>query len=200
MKENNQLTLKWFRILMCIAIVGLINSVLSIQPFISLSFTVWISRGLMLAMTVCMLKLAPVHHRYHKAGIYRGTMLALILITAFVFASSLLTIAASVLSIMAVYQEYSAHSDLVAELDPKLSRKWHSLFNWGIAAAVLVSFGSVVSVLLVVLLEADSVRTTALIVGLLSIPQLIIDVVYLVYIRKMMGYFEDREEVQPYDA
>lgn len=199
MKENTELTARWLKIIMYIGIVSLINSFLSIQPFVSLGFTTWISRGIMLAMAVCMIKMAPIHQRYCKAGIYRGIMLVLTLITAFVFTSSLLTIAASVLSIMAVYQEYSAHSDLVANMDPKLSRNWQNLFNWGILAVVLVSFGSIVGVLMVVMLELDSPNTSAQIIGILSIPQFVIDVVYLRYIGKMTGYFESREEVLPYE-
>lgn len=195
MKENSERTVKWLKVLMVIAIVSLVNSFLSIQPFFPLGITTWISRALMLAMAISMIKMAPIHPRYQKAGIYRCAMLALTLIAAFIFASSFLTIAASVLSIMAVYQEYSAHSELVDEFDPKLSQKWHSLFNWGIVAAVLVGFASFVAAMLAVMMQFDSLNMSAVIVGILSIPQFIIDVIYLRYIGKMIGYFEGREEV-----
>ena len=59
----------WLPVLMYCALASLINSVISYLPFIPASLTTWISRGIMLTMTVCMLQLAPVNERYMKAGI-----------------------------------------------------------------------------------------------------------------------------------
>lgn len=199
MKSWHNMINKWLQVLIYISIVSLINSVLNFLPFVPAAVTTWISRGIMVAMVICMFQLAPVNARYKKAGIMRSVMLGCTLITAFLWASSILTLAASILSILAVYQEYSAHSELIADKDLKLSRKWHSLFNWGILAAVLVSFGSIVAVLIVSMLETDAVRTSAIIVGGLSIPQLVIDVVYLLYLKKMTGYFQNKGEVYSND-
>ena len=65
---------------------------------------------------------APVHDRYQKAGIFRAIMLACNLITAFIVGSVILTLAASIVSIIAVYQEYSAHAEVITEKDSKLGR------------------------------------------------------------------------------
>lgn len=200
MEFKKDLIAKWLRIMMYIALASLVNSVIDFLPFVPASVTAWISRGIMVAMVVCLFQLAPANDRYKKAGIMRAVMLVCTLITAFLYASSILTLAASILSIIAVYQEYNAHSELVAEKDAKLSGKWHSLFTWGIIAAVLVSFGSIVTVLIVAMLEMDAVRATSVIVGLLSVPQLVIDVVYLLYLKKMMGYFQTEGEVYSNDV
>ena len=82
---------------------------------------------------------------------------------------------------------------MVAEKDAKLSGKWHSLFTWGIIAAVLVGFGSTVTALIVAMLEMDAVRLTSIIVGILSIPQMILDIVYLMYIKRMIVLFTESE-------
>lgn len=193
MENRSELLVKWLRVLTYIAMVSLINSVINFLPIIPASVTTWISRGIMVAMVVCIFQLAPVNERYKKAGIMRAAMLGCTLITAFLFASSILTLAASILSIIAVYQEYSAHSELVADKDAKLSRKWHSLFNWSIVAGLLVGFGSIVAVLIVTMLEMDAVRTTSLIIGILGVPQLAIEIVYLLYLNKMITLFTESE-------
>lgn len=200
MESKYELIAKWLRVLIYIAIVSLINSVINFLPFVPSSVTTWISRGIMVAMAVCMFKLAPANARYQKAGIFRAGMLGCTLITAFLYASSILTLAASIMSIIAVYQEYNGHSEMVVAKDPNLSGKWHSLFNWSLIAGVLVGFGSVVAVLIVAMLEMDAVRTTGIIVGVLSVPQLVIDVVYLLYLKKMISYFQNEGEVFSHDV
>lgn len=191
MEFKNDLIAKWLRVLMYVTIASLANSVITLLPFVPSSVTTWISRGIMVVMIVCMFQLAPVNARYKKAGIMRAVMLVCTLITAFLSASSILTLAASVLSIIAVYQEYSAYSELVADKDPKLSRQWHSLFNWSIAASLLIGFASMVTVVITAVLGMDAARVTSVVVGLLSVPQIVIDVVYLLYLKKMLGYFQE---------
>jgi len=189
MDENKELLTKWLQVLMYIALISLINSVVDYLPFVPADASLWISRGIMLSMVIATFQLAPVNRRYRTAAIMRAVMLGCALFTSFVFGSTLLSLAASIVSIISVYQEYSAHSELVADKDPKLSRKWHSLFNWSILAAVLVSFGSVVVVLLVTMSAMDTGIVTDLIVLLLGIPQLVIQVVYMVYLKKMVTIF-----------
>lgn len=193
MENRCDLLVKWLRVLMYIAIVSLINSLLNFLPIIPASVTTWISRGIMVAMVICMFQLAPANERYKKAGIMRTVMLSCILITTFLYASPVLTLAASILSIIAVYQEYNAHSELVADQDAKLSRKWHSLFNWSIGSAVLVGFGSVAATLIVSMTEMETVRIVIIINYILSVPQLVIEVVYLLYLKKMIAIFSESE-------
>lgn len=185
MKENMEnkpvLPVKWLRALMYIAIVSFINSF-----FVSTSVATWISRGIMVAMIFCMFQLSPANERYRKAGILRAVMLACTLITAFIHQSGLLTLAASIASIFAVFQEYSGHSELIADKDAKLAAKWHSLFNWSIVVGVLVGLGSVITVMIVALTEVDTGSVTSLIVILLNIPQMVLNVVYVMYINKMI--------------
>ena len=194
MENRNQMPVKWLRMLMYIAIVSLGNAMINFLPFVPAAVTTWISRGIMVAVVVCMFQLAPANARYKKAGIMRAVMLACTLITAFVYASSILNLAASILSIIAVYQEYNAHAELIASMDSKLSGKWHSLFTWGLIAGILVGIGSTVTVLILTVLQSDAVRLTAIIVGVLSIPQMILDLVYMLYLKKMVSIFENGKE------
>ena len=58
MEFQSDLLTKWLRVLMYIAIVSIVNSVISILPIIPASVTTWISRGIMVAMVVCMFRFA----------------------------------------------------------------------------------------------------------------------------------------------
>ena len=187
----------WLPVLKYCALASLINSVISYFPFVPASLITWISRGIMLAVTFCMFQLAPVHDRYQKAGIYRAIMLACNLITAFVVGSMILTLTASIVSIIAVYQEYSAHAEVIADKDSALAKAWHSLFNWSILAAVLLSFGATIVAVILVMVDMNggASRISAIAIGLLSIPQCVIEVLYIRYIQKLMKLFSDKEVV-----
>ena len=190
MEFRSDLLTKWLRVLMYIAIVSIVNSVISILPIIPASVTTWISRGIMVAMVVCMFRLAPVNERYQKAGILRAVWLGCMIASMF-FLPSILILTASILSIIAVYQEYSAHSEVVADKDAKLSRNWHSLFNWSIVTGLLVGFGSVVTALIASFAGVEITRITAIVTGILGIPQLVIEIVYLLYLKKMSAIFDE---------
>ena len=43
------------------------------------------------------------------------------------------------------------------------------------------------------MLQSDVVRLTAIIVGILSIPQMILDLVYMLYIKKMISIIDNGE-------
>ena len=190
MEFRSDLLTKWLRALVYIAIVSIVNSAISILPIIPAAVTTWISRGIMVAMIVCMFRLAPVNERYQKAGILRAVWLGC-MIASLVFLPSILVLAASILSIIAVYQEYSAHSEVVADKDAKLSRNWHSLFNWSIVTGLLVGFGSVVTALIASFAGVEITRITAIVTGILGIPQLVIEIVYLLYLKKMSAIFDE---------
>ena len=189
MEFRSDLLTKWLRVLMYIAIVSIVNSVISILPIIPASVTTWISRGIMVAMVVCMFRLAPVNERYQKAGILRAVWLGCMIASMF-FLPSILILTASILSIIAVYQEYSAHSEVVADKDAKLSRNWHSLFNWSIVTGLLVGFGSMITALIASFAGVETTRITAIVTGVLSVPQLVIEIVYLLYLKKMSAIFD----------
>ena len=185
----------WLPVLMYCALASLINSIVSYLPFIPALLTTWISRGIMLTMTVSMLQLSPINGRYKKAGILRAIMLGCALFTAFITGSVILTLTASIVPIIAVYQEYQGHSELVAEMDAKLAGRWNSLFTWSILASILLSFGATVVAVILVLadMEGGASRISAIAIALLSIPQCIIDLVYISYIKKMIAIFENSE-------
>ena len=186
MEFRSDLLIKWLRVLVYIAIMRIVNSLIGILSIIPASVTTWISRGIMVAMVVCMFRLAPMNERYQKAGILRAVWLGC-MIASLVFLPSILILTASILSIIAVYQEYIGHSEVVADKDARLSRNWHSLFNWSIVTAVFVGFGSAAATLTVSMMEMETVRIVSIINYILSVPQLVIEIVYLLCLKKMLS-------------
>lgn len=187
---------KWFRLLAYVAIISLINSIVDYLPFVPASISTWVSRGIMAATIYCMFNLSCVNNRYKKAATFRAATLGCALITSFLFGSYLLSIAASIFSIVAVYQEYAAHSEVVDEKDMTLSRKWHNLFYWEFIAAILLSLGSSVAAVILMSyeLQVDASRVSSIVILLLNIPQFFIQLMRLLYLNKMISLFLIDEE------
>lgn len=190
--ELSKLT-KWLRVLMYIAIVSLANSIVNYVPFVPASVTTWISRGIMVAMIVCMFQLASANGRYKIAAILRAIWLGTLLVGTLQHIPSVLVLGTSILSIIAVYQEYHGHSEVLAEKDNVLSAKWKGLFIWSFIAPLLLSIGSSAAMVISSFMNLDVAKITAITTGIMRIPQYVIDVIYLLYLKKMLSVFENDE-------
>ena len=198
MENRSELLVKWFRVLMYIAIASLINSIVNYVPFVPDEVTTWISRGILVATIVCMFQLASFNERYKTAAILRTIWLATLLVGTLLHIPAALVLGTSIISIIAVYQEYHGHSEIVAEKDPVLSTKWKKLFVWSFVAPLLLSICSSVAMVISSFMNADVARITAVTTGIMQIPQYIIDVIYLLYLKKMLSLLENGE-VNLYD-
>ena len=190
--ELSKLT-KWLRVLMYIAIVSLANSIINYVPFVPASVTTWISRGIMVAMIVCMFQLASSNGRYKTAAILRVIWLGTLLLGTLLHIPSVLVLGTSILSIIAVYQEYHGHSEVLTEKDTVLSAKWKGLFIWSFITPLLLSIGSSAAMVISSFMNLDVAKVTAITTGIMRIPQYVIDVIYLLYLKKMLSIFENDE-------
>ncbi len=177
-----------------IAIASIVNSLDNVIPALPGAIFTWISRGIMAAMIYCTYKLSAFNEHYGKAAKYRAVMLGCTLATEYLFRSTILTFVASIFSLMAVYQEYSGHGDVVKETDPKFSRKWNSLFYWKFVAGMLVSMGTLGTTVLVTAAGQDIADIVPWIVTLLRIPRIIIEIIYIGYLNKTIRIVADIEE------
>ena len=190
MEENRIDFAKWLRVLMYIAIAGLLNTFIGIPSFVPSVITSWISRILMAVMVFTMLKLAPANDRYKKAGIQRAIVLALTIATDLLHSGAILTLIAGTLAIVADYQEYHGHSELVEEKDHQLSGKWTSLFMWSIVVGLLLGFTSTAAGMFAAMAGIDTMKATIMIAAILAIPQYVIEIIYILYLKKMVTIFE----------
>ena len=174
---------KWLRCLLYIHIASLAVSLLSLLPVADQVFG-WIQRILVIGSALCLSQLSFAGERYRKAAIFKIIYAAGLLITSLFFASTAISLAASVCSLIAIYQEYSAHSELISGADPALSRKWHSLFTWSILAALLVGFGSMVLSVVAAMSGMDITALVGIVMVILSLPDMIVELFYLLYLNR----------------
>ena len=199
MEEDRIDFAKWLRVLMYISIAGLVNTFIGIPSWIPLVITSWISRILMAVVVFAMLKLAPANDRYKKAGIQRTIILVLTIATDILLAGAVLALIAGILAIIADYQEYHAHSELIEEKDRQLSGKWTSLFMWSIVVGLILGFASTAAGVLAALAGVDTETAAVVIAVAMMIPEYIIDIFYILYLKKMIALFEE-DKVSEYDA
>ena len=190
MNENRIDLAKWIQLLIYIAIAGLINVLIGIPAFVPAIVTTCVSRILLAVMVFTMFKLAPANESYKKAAIQRAIVLALSVVTDILHSGAVLTLIAGTLSIIADYQEYHGHSELVEEKDHQLSGKWTSLFIWSIIVGLILGFTSTAAGILAVMADMDTAKATILIAALLAIPQYVIEIIYILYLKKMVAIFE----------
>ena len=190
MEKNRINFAKWLRVLMYIAIAGLINTLVGIPSFIPTVITSWISRILMAVMVFAIFKLAPANDRYKKAGIQRTIVLALTIVTDILHSGAILTLIAGTLAIVADYQEYHGHSELIEEKDHQLSGKWTSLFIWSIVVGLLLGFTSTAAGIFAAMAGIDTMKATIMIAVILAIPQYVIEIIYILYLKKMVAIFK----------
>lgn len=189
---------KWLTVLMYATAVRLVNSAVGLLSFVPAGITNMIIWAEWITIVICLYNLKAYHERYRKAMLFYGAMMVCALFSAVLFRSSMLVTAASVFAVLSAYQEYYGHSEMLVNTDEGLSGKWHSLFTWNIVSAVLVGFGSVAAVLIVALSGGDSAVMTAVIVGVLSLPQMVIDLIYMIFIKKMCAFFDSESGERGY--
>ena len=197
MNENRIDYVKWLRVLIYIAIARIINTLIGIPTFIPTAVTAWISRILMAGIILAMFKLAPANDRYKKTGIQLAIVLVLTIATELLNTGAVLTLIAGILSIVAEYQEYYGHSELIEEKDHQLSGKWTSLFMWSIVAGLVLGFTSTAAAMFTAMAGMDTMKATILIAAILAIPQYVIEIIYILYLKKMVAIFaEGNEELE----
>ena len=189
MNEHTNTT-KWLQYMYYAALASLISSVLSIIGLSGL--TRWITLAINAATVYLLFQLVSANPRYKTAAIFYAVALAAGLIS-----STILSLVGSICGIVASYQEYHAHGELIEEKDPKLADKWHSLFALELAVAGL---GIVLSGLLLGTLMAITQLSEALIVSIIAVilaaMGLGLSLLYLRYMKSTIALLEQETTVE----
>ena len=179
---------KWLWYLFYIHIASMLLS-LPALIFLDNPITPWLGHLATAGVIVCLFHLALANGRYRTAAVLTAVQIVLTVLSRWKL-SSLLTIAASVLSIIAAYQEFHGHSEAVAPKDPKLAKKWCSLFTWQLVIGVIAGFSSVAAVVIMVLAEMNQDTIISLTAGAVILVGMIPGILYLLYMRRMIRMFE----------
>lgn len=180
---------KWLQYLLYIHIAALALSLTALIPM-NLAVTPWISHILTAGNAVCFYKLSSANPRYRKAATMTAAALVLQVLSLLAL-TNLLTLAASILILIAAYQELYGHSEVVEQYDPKLAGKWRSLFIWEIVIGILSGFSSSAAVVIMVLANMDQNQIIQLVTSAIVLVTLIPGILHLMYLRRMIRIFQE---------
>lgn len=146
---------------------------------------------LTLAAAWCLFRLRPAHKGYRLAAI-----LSVAGMLGGFFDQRILFIVFSLCTLVAVYQEYHAHSALVVEVahDHVLSKKWSDLFIWellvGIFAGMLLT-GFLVAFLAT---QDQAAAVVTIVVSVLNLAlAILLRVLYLLYLKRTISHLQTDE-------
>jgi len=186
MNENN--CTKWLQYLLYVGIAALANTILSAVPLLD-GLSGWISLAINAATVFLLYKLQPSCERYFKAAIFRAVPLILGILGR--LGISVLPLLAALCGIVAEYQEFASHGELIQAWDTKLAGKWSSLFWLQFAVSIITTLlGSVFTAVLVAGGGMDMETATAMLTVVVAMVTLLLDVLYLVYLRKTIRLLE----------
>lgn len=186
--QKDLLALWLQRLFLCQLILAVLSA---LSGFAALGSVVgWLSRIGTVAIIVILFKLTPAQPRYQKAAVFKCIALAVGLLSAFL-SNTLLALIISIFTLISQYQEFSAHSDITAQANPKLSKQWHTLFNWQIVVGVLGGLVASVGVVIGALagLDASTITTFGLLVP--AVLSTLISVFYLIALHKTRSLFRN---------
>ena len=179
--DKNPKTAQWLRYLMYASIVSIVEYLLN---FIGLSGLIrWISPVVNGVTVYLLFMLAGVNVRYkYAAGFYAAALVGGLI------GGTGLSLVASVCGIVAQYQEYHAHGELIGEKEPKLADKWNTLFGLEIVVTLVGALlGGLVVGILTASLNIDENTMALMITVLVAVLGLGLKLLYLNYLKKTIG-------------
>jgi hypothetical protein len=168
-----------------VSIAALVNSLLGICGLESLSR--WIGLAISAATVYLLFMLAGSNSRYKTAAIFYAVALAGGLI-----GNAIVSLAGSVCGIVAQYQEYHAHGELIEQRDPKLADQWNTLFGLEIALTFvgILLTGLVVGILAAVTNMSEAV-ITPIVTIFIAVLAAALRVLYLSYLKRTIALLEN---------
>ena len=151
-------------------------------------WTVWVGYGISACTCICLFFLAPVEEGYRKAAYYKTGSFGLTLLNTFVLKISAVSVVISVLSILAAYHTYTAHSRICP--DAKLSKHWQLLFGGELLIAALKMLISGIGAALLILMQINITPLTNSLMTLLFAAGAVLSVLYLGYLHKTIHLTE----------
>ena len=185
MNENANSPAMWLRYLLYVGIAAMANSLLGL--FLPGKLSTWIGFAVSAATVYLLFRLISANARYKTAALCSGANLIISVLNI-----TVLGLASSIFAIVAQYQEYQAHSELIAERDPKLAGKWSGLFwlQFGVELIMVLLTGLFVGVL-VAASGMDAAVVTGLVTVIVAVFSVVLKVLYLSYLNRTVKLLEE---------
>ena len=182
---------EWLRVLFVIQVVSLGLSVLgTLQILNGLNRVLGYVIGI--AHVVIFFKLSTVSERYRKTFIATTVQWAAT-VASLLITNGALSLVSAISSTIALYQQYHAHSEVIAAADEKLAGKWTSFFYWELAVSLIGAGVSVAAVLIAVTVGASSDAITQTAVYLVGAVSVTLEVIYLRYLNRTLALVQNME-------
>ena len=200
--NGRNLLTQWLKLLLTVQTVSLAVSVVSMMlllvPVGGLAKLMdLLGKVLGICVILVLYKLSPVNERYRFAFIASLIATAATIAEQVTFGPglalvvSLVSLAGSIGRIVALYQEYHGHSEIIeAAGASELTRKWCSLFVWQFVVGLVISGVTIMVCMIGAAAETDMVRLVTVLVPIVSIPGLALEAVYLTYLKKTLALLE----------
>ncbi|MCI8387763.1 MAG: DUF3795 domain-containing protein [Clostridiales bacterium] len=195
--EKSQLLAKWLFPLFYLMIVSMVfdlipSSLINSSLVLSIISTV-ASLIIILLYTYFLYKIRPASDRYGRAAKFRLISAGLVIIASIINSFNediaalaiLISIPTVVISFLAVYQEYTAHSDVLVGIDNELSDNWSKLWKWYI--------GLCLGNILLPIVGAFGILGVFILIAYM-IALIIISVLQFVYLHRTAVTFRDMYE------
>ncbi len=190
MSENRNDTPKWLQYLLYVGVAALVNSLLGIFGLSGLSR--WIGLAVNAATIYLLLMLAGSNPRYKTAAIFY----AVALVSGFI-SNAILGLVGSICGIVAQYQEYDAHGELIQARDPKLADKWTGLFWLQFALSmVMVLLTSVLVAALVMATNLSEAVVAPIVTVIAAALGVGLHALYLCYLKRTIKLLENESVVE----
>lgn len=191
MSNNKELFMKWIQNLFYVQCVALAATLIAKLPFIG-SWFGWVIRIISIVTILVIFKLSFANVRYRKSSILMGISVVLGFLLSKDFA--IFALVGAICSIIGTYQEYTGHSEVVADIDEKLSKNWHTLFNWNFWGGLAVSFAAAIIAVAIGVASSGKVDFAVGVTGaILDGYNIIMKLVYLVLLKRMLTVYTSYE-------
>lgn len=178
--HGNLLYRQWkiLRIVQIISMVLLFAAVFSIQALNGISL-------ILTAITAMVLfSLSKANPRYRTASILVAVHFVCTILCDLFQNAGLLVLPTSIVGLLAVFQEFRAHSDVLQKADGELSWKWSRLFYWYLGSVLVALFSTLILSTLIVLFDLDQETTYWIVTAVTYLPELAVDIFYLLYLNR----------------
>ena len=156
MRNEKALFLESIMKLFYLELAALVLSIIAALPF-EISLLGWLTMLVSLAGCIVLFQLSGIHAKYRKASMFMAVSLIGSLLLKLNILPIIIFYVASICSIVAQYQEYTGHSEMMKGIDEKLSTRWHSLFNWSFFGSLVVAMlGSGVAIAAILIFQLDA--------------------------------------------
>lgn len=196
MENQREFFVKWMKYLFYVQIASGVAGLISAVPVLD-GVVLWVNRILSIATVVVLFKMAPLNVRYKKAAIFSGVSLAL----AILLDAVPLVLVVAICSLIAAYQEYCGHAEMIESKDAGLSKKWHSLFNWQIFSGIIVGLlGGVIVAVSVLVFPVSQEILTSITLALTNGVDLILWIIYLILLKRTYTMYGECEKIEMNDS